>query len=147
MSYDHKHNEANQEDNRDGTDDNLSWNCGVGGPDRRSARSLALREKQKRNFLATLLLSQGLPMLLAGDELGHTQAGNNNAYCQDNDISWLDWAPLRDGASETFEFVRGTHRAAPQPSRLSARRVSSAASAARRRRSRTSRGTSPAGAR
>ena len=106
VSYDHKHNEANQEGGRDGHDENLSWNCGTEGPTD-SVEIVALREKQKRNFFATLLLSQGLPMLLAGDELGHTQAGNNNAYCQDNDISWLDWAPLRDGASETIDFVRG----------------------------------------
>jgi glycogen operon protein len=72
-----------------------------------SVEILALREQQKRNFFATLLLSQGLPMLLAGDELGHTQFGNNNAYCQDNEISWLDWTPLRGDAAETVEFVRG----------------------------------------
>jgi glycogen operon protein len=90
VSYDHKHNEANGEDNRDGTDDNRSWNCGVEGPTEDSTVT-ALRERQKRNLLATLLLSQGTPMLLAGDELGRTQGGNNNAYCQDNEISWVDW--------------------------------------------------------
>ena len=90
VSHDHKHNEANGEDNRDGTDDNRSWNCGAEGPVRNSA-VIALRERQKRNFLTTLLLSQGVPMLLAGDEMGRTQRGNNNAYCQDNAISWVHW--------------------------------------------------------
>lgn len=90
VSYDQKHNEANGEDNRDGSNANDSWNCGVEGPTNDKA-ILALRERQKRNFMATLLFSQGVPMLLAGDELGHTQQGNNNVYCQDNDLSWLDW--------------------------------------------------------
>jgi len=90
VSYDKKHNEANGEQNRDGSDDNLSWNCGVEGPTKDPAIK-ALREKKKRSFLATLILSQGAPMMLAGDEIGHTQRGNNNAYCQDNEISWLDW--------------------------------------------------------
>ena len=84
VSYNDKHNEANGEDNRDGSNHNLSWNCGVEGPTDDPAMT-ALRERQKRNFLATLLLSQGVPMLLAGDERGHTQGGNNNAYCQDNE--------------------------------------------------------------
>ena len=91
VSYDHKHNEANGEDGRDGSDDNRSWNCGAEGPTEDKG-ILALRARQKRNFLATLLLSQGVPMLLAGDEMGRTQRGNNNAYCQDNEISWMDWA-------------------------------------------------------
>jgi glycogen operon protein len=95
VSYDRKHNEANLDDNRDGTNDNYSWNCGVEGPTQ-DRHILGLRAKQRRNFLATLLLSQGIPMLVAGDELGHTQLGNNNAYCQDNDISWLDWSMLRE---------------------------------------------------
>ena len=90
VSYDRKHNEANGEDNRDGTDDNLSWNCGVEGPTTKPS-ILALRERQKRNMLATLLLSQGVPMICGGDEMGRTQRGNNNAYCQDNEISWVDW--------------------------------------------------------
>ncbi|HUG93676.1 MAG TPA: glycogen debranching enzyme GlgX, partial [Planctomycetaceae bacterium] len=90
VSYDHKHNEANGEDNRDGADDNISWNCGVEGPTDDPAVN-ALREKKKRCFLATLMLSQGVPMLLAGDELSHTQGGNNNTYCQDNEMTWLDW--------------------------------------------------------
>lgn len=90
VSYDHKHNEANGEDNRDGSDHDGSWNCGVEGPtDDPQIREL--RARQKRNFLTTLLLSQGVPMLLGGDEIGRTQQGNNNAYCQDNEISWLDW--------------------------------------------------------
>jgi isoamylase len=90
VSYDHKHNEANGEDNRDGSDDNRSWNCGAEGPTDDPA-VIALRARQQRNFLATLLLSQGVPMLLAGDELGRTQHGNNNAYCQDNELSWIQW--------------------------------------------------------
>ena len=90
VSYNQKHNEANLEDNRDGTDNNRSWNCGVEGPTDDPAVN-ALRAQQKRNFLATLLLSQGVPMLLAGDGIGHSQRGNNNAYCQDNEISWLNW--------------------------------------------------------
>jgi isoamylase len=91
VSYNHKHNEANGEGNRDGTDDNRSWNCGVEGPADDPAVN-ALRARQMRNFLVTLFLSQGVPMLLAGDEMGRTQGGNNNAYCQDNEISWLDWS-------------------------------------------------------
>src|SRR6202008_4503215 len=90
VSYDHKHNEANGEQNRDGTDNNRSWNCGSEGPSD-DPEINSLRTRQKRNFLATLFLSQGVPMLLAGDEIGHTQHGNNNAYCQDNEISWIDW--------------------------------------------------------
>ena len=90
VSYDHKHNDANQEGNRDGADDNVSWNCGTEGPTDDPA-ILALREKKKRSFLATLLFSQGVPMLLAGDEIGHTQRGNNNAYCQDNELAWIHW--------------------------------------------------------
>jgi Type II secretory pathway, pullulanase PulA and related glycosidases len=89
-AYEQKHNEANLEDNRDGHNHNLSWNCGVEGPTDDPA-VIELRERQVRNLLATLLLSQGVPMLLAGDEFGRTQRGNNNAYCQDNEISWLDW--------------------------------------------------------
>jgi isoamylase len=105
VSYDHKHNEANGEDNRDGSDDNRSWNCGVEGPTRDPA-ILALRARQKRNFLTTLLLSQGVPMLLAGDEMGRTQQGNNNAYCQDNAISWVDWAVRAESDQELLDYVR-----------------------------------------
>src|SRR5207247_3265256 len=90
VSYDHKHNEANGEGGRDGSDDNRSWNCGAEGPTD-DPGLLGLRQRQERNFLATLLLSQGVPMLTAGDEMGRTQRGNNNAYCQDSEISWVDW--------------------------------------------------------
>jgi glycogen operon protein len=90
VSYEHKHNEANLEDGRDGTDDNRSWNCGVEGPTD-DPEVNRVRRRQQRNFVVTLLLSQGVPMMLAGDEIGHTQYGNNNAYCQDNDVTWLDW--------------------------------------------------------
>ena len=102
VSYNDKHNEANLEDNRDGTDNNLSWNCGAEGPTDDQAIN-ALRARQKRNLLATLLLSQGVPMLVAGDEMGRTQGGNNNAYCQDNPISWLDWEHTD---AELVAFVR-----------------------------------------
>jgi isoamylase len=90
VSYNQKHNEANGEENRDGTNDNESWNCGVEGPTDDPVVN-ALRGQQQRNFLATLLLSQGVPMLLAGDEFGQTQHGNNNAYCQDSQLAWLNW--------------------------------------------------------
>ncbi|HVG02525.1 MAG TPA: glycogen debranching protein GlgX, partial [Nitrospira sp.] len=90
VSYNDKHNEANGEESRDGTDDNLSWNCGVEGPTTKPS-IVELRERQQRNMLATLLLSQGVPMLCGGDEMGRTQHGNNNAYCQDNEISWVEW--------------------------------------------------------
>jgi isoamylase len=104
VSYNEKHNEANGEDNRDGNNNNRSWNCGVEGPtDDPNIR--ALRAKQKRNFLATLLLSQGVPMLYAGDAIGHTQGGNNNAYCQDNESSWLSWN-LQPEDRELFLFVQ-----------------------------------------
>ncbi|HEX6713655.1 MAG TPA: glycogen debranching protein GlgX [Thermoleophilaceae bacterium] len=101
VSYDHKHNDANGEDNRDGSDDNRSWNCGVEGPTDDPA-VLELRARQRRNFLATLLLSEGVPLIVAGDELGRTQRGNNNAYCQDNEISWVEWEP---GGDDLTEFV------------------------------------------
>jgi isoamylase len=97
VAYDHKHNEANGEDNRDGSDDNRSWNCGTEGPTD-DPRIRALRDRQRRNFLVTLLLSQGVPMLVAGDEMGRTQQGNNNAYCQDNEISWVAWPDVADDA-------------------------------------------------
>jgi glycogen operon protein len=90
VSYNEKHNEANGENNQDGHNDNISWNCGAEGPTEDDG-ILALREQQRRNFLATLLFSQGTPMLLGGDEIGRTQQGNNNAYCQDNQLSWYDW--------------------------------------------------------
>jgi glycogen operon protein len=93
VSYDTKHNEANGEANRDGTSDNRSWNCGAEGPTP-DPEVLALRIRQCRAMLATLLLSFGVPLLLGGDELGRTQGGNNNAYCQDNEISWYDWSAV-----------------------------------------------------
>ena len=104
VSYDDKHNEANLEDNRDGSDDNRSWNCGVEG-ETDDPEVNELRARQQRNFLATLLLSQGVPMLVAGDERRRTQRGNNNAYCQDNEISWLDWSAEKT-ADEQLEFVK-----------------------------------------
>ena len=101
VSYERKHNEANHEGNRDGSDNNRSWNSGVEGPTQ-DPEIAALRQRQKRNLLATLFFSQGIPMLVAGDELGRTQGGNNNAYCQDNETSWLDW----EGADRALlEFV------------------------------------------
>jgi glycogen operon protein len=102
-SYNEKHNEANGEDNKDGSSDNRSWNCGAEGPTD-DKDILALRERQKRNMLATLLLSQGTPMLLAGDEFGRTQQGNNNAYCQDSEISWVNWA-FDDAAKDLLTFT------------------------------------------
>jgi isoamylase len=90
VSYDRKHNEANGDQNRDGTDDNRSWNCGAEGPSDDPVVN-ELRARQVRNFVVTLFCSQGVPMLLAGDEMGRTQLGNNNAYCQDNEVSWMDW--------------------------------------------------------
>ncbi|HEX9242706.1 MAG TPA: glycogen debranching protein GlgX [Anaeromyxobacter sp.] len=104
VSYEHKHNEANGEENRDGADDNHSWNCGVEGQTD-DATVLTLRDRQIRNLLSTLLLSQGVPMIAAGDELGKTQAGNNNAYCQDNELSWLDW-DLDDRRRALLGFTR-----------------------------------------
>jgi len=104
VSYNHKHNEANLEGNRDGSDNNRSWNCGVEG-DTDDDGINALRRRQKRNFLTLLLLSQGVPMLLAGDEMGRSQGGNNNAYCQDNEISWVDWNLGRE-ERQLFGFVR-----------------------------------------
>ncbi|MGZ3665095.1 MAG: glycogen debranching protein GlgX [Ktedonobacterales bacterium] len=104
VSYNEKHNEANGEENRDGANDNYSWNCGVEGPTD-DAEIIELRERQKRNFVATLMLSQGVPMLSGGDELGRTQQGNNNAYCQDNDLSWYDWN-LDDQRRAMLNFTR-----------------------------------------
>ena len=105
VSYNQKHNEANGEENRDGTDNNRSWNCGVEGPSDDPEVKM-LRARQKRNFLATLLLSQGVPMLLAGDAIGHSQGGNNNAYCQDNEISWISW----NSSPENEELLNFTRR-------------------------------------
>ncbi len=104
VSYNDKHNEANLDDNNDGESHNRSWNCGVEG-DTDDPEINALRHKQIRNFLTTLLLSQGVPMLQAGDEFGRTQGGNNNAYCQDNEISWLNW-DLKDDQRDLMAFVQ-----------------------------------------
>ncbi len=104
VSYNEKHNEANGENSRDGNNDNLSWNSGVEGPSDDPA-VVALRRRRMRNFLATLILSQGVPMLLAGDEIARTQQGNNNAYCQDNETSWIDWE-LDKPRQELLEFTR-----------------------------------------
>ncbi len=104
VSYNEKHNEANGEDNRDGTFDNRSWNCGAEGPTS-DLEIVALRGRQMRNMLATLLLSQGTPMITAGDEFARTQQGNNNAYCQDNETSWVDWT-LREKNDSQVRFVR-----------------------------------------
>ena len=105
VSYNDKHNEANGEDNQDGHNANYTWNHGVEGPTDDPA-IVALREQQKRNLLATLLLSQGTPMLLGGDEFGRTQQGNNNAYCQDNEISWFDWEGITEEGRRLTAFVR-----------------------------------------
>jgi isoamylase len=105
VSYNAKHNEANGEDNRDGSDDNLSWNCGVEGPTT-DAAILALRRRQAKNLLAVLLLSRGVPMLCAGDEVLRSQCGNNNAYCQANELSWFDWR-LLESQREMLDFTRG----------------------------------------
>jgi glycogen operon protein len=104
VSYNQKHNEANGEENRDGEQHNISWNCGVEGPTNDPA-IIELRERQKRNFFATLLLSQGVAMIRGGDELSHSQQGNNNAYCQDNEISWLNWK-LSPREQEFLDFCR-----------------------------------------
>jgi glycogen operon protein len=104
VTYNEKHNEANNEGNKDGSSDNRSWNCGAEGPTD-DPEINALRERQIRNMLATLLLSQGTPMLLAGDEFGRTQQGNNNAYCQDSEISWLNWE-IEDKGEHLIRFVQ-----------------------------------------
>ncbi len=104
VSYNQKHNDANLENNRDGNDNNISWNCGAEGPTDDEG-VLALRARQSRNMLGSLLLSQGIPMLTAGDEIARTQGGNNNAYCQDNPISWVDWTP-DETKTRLLAFVR-----------------------------------------
>ena len=105
-SYEQKHNAANGEDNRDGANDNRTWNGGVEGPTD-DPKVLARRKRQRRNLFATLLLSQGVPMVLAGDEIGQTQRGNNNAYCQDNELTWIDW---EKADSEFLAFARAITR-------------------------------------
>ena len=119
VSFNVKHNDENGEGNRDGTDDNRSWNCGAEGPTDDPA-VLALRTRQQRNFLATLFLSQGVPMLLGGDEIGRSQGGNNNAWCQDNEISWVDWAAADE---ELLAFTSPADRVAPRASRVPADEV------------------------
>jgi isoamylase len=104
VSYNGRHNAANLEGNHDGHADNLSWNCGIEG-DSDEPDVVALRSRQMRNMLTTLFFSQGVPMLLSGDEFGRTQRGNNNAYCQDNEISWIDWS-LAERNADLLEFVR-----------------------------------------
>jgi len=108
VSYNEKHNEANKEDNKDGENNNNSWNCGAEGPTD-NPDITALREKQKRNFFATLLLSQGIPMTLHGDEICRTQNGNNNVYCQDNELSWMNW-DIGENQARLLEFVKGLIR-------------------------------------
>ena len=140
VSYDAKHNEANLQNNSDGTDDNDSWNCGAEGPTDDPA-VLALRARQKRNLIVTLLVSQGVPMLLGGDELSRTQQGNNNAYCQDNALTWFDWA--LDGEGEAFLSLRAQRAGAAggrAPSSGGARSSRAGRSAAT---SRTSPGATP----
>ncbi|MEW6530237.1 MAG: glycogen debranching protein GlgX [Thermodesulfobacteriota bacterium] len=105
VAYNQKHNEANAQDSRDGTNDNLSWNCGVEG-DTEDPQILELRKRQAKNFIAILLLSQGVPLLLAGDEVLRTQRGNNNAYCQDNELGWFDWNQMETNR-DMFLFVSG----------------------------------------
>jgi isoamylase len=105
VSYNQKHNEANGEDNRDGHNDNLSWNCGVEGPTD-DPHILALRRRQAKNFMAILLLSQGVPMLLAGDEILRSKGGNNNTYCQNNEMSWFDWRKVAEN-DDMLAFTRG----------------------------------------
>ncbi|SOD97130.1 glycogen debranching protein GlgX [Caenispirillum bisanense] len=109
VSYNGKHNEANKEDNRDGSDDNRSWNCGVEGETDDPA-VVDLRRRQSRNMLATLLLSQGVPMILGGDEFGRTQGGNNNAYCQDSEISWFDWEGIDEAGHQMIAFTKALVR-------------------------------------
>jgi isoamylase len=108
VSYDSKHNEANGEDNHDGTDDHRSWNCGVEGPTDDPA-VLELRARQRRNLIATLMLSEGVPLLLGGDEFARSQSGNNNAYCQDNELTWFDWSGAEQNA-DLIEFTAGLCR-------------------------------------
>jgi isoamylase len=112
VSYEQKHNDANGEDNRDGSDDNRSWNCGVEGPTD-DPSILELRARQRRNMLLTLMISQGVPMLLGGDELGRTQGGNNNAYCQDNETSWFDWEKVDESLLEYTAAVVALRREHP----------------------------------
>ena len=122
VSYNQKHNEANGEDNRDGANDNRSWNCGVEGPTDDPAVE-KLRNRQVKNFLTVTMMSLGVPMILMGDEVRRTQRGNNNAYCQDNEISWFDWT-LVEKHADVHRFVSlliGTASAARRRARAAAR--------------------------
>ncbi len=108
VSYEHKHNEANGEENRDGSDENNSTNCGVEGPTD-DPQIVELRRQLRRNLLSCLMLAQGVPLLLAGDEVGNSQGGNNNAYCQDNETGWVDWSGQgRDGEDMTLLIAQLT---------------------------------------
>jgi isoamylase len=120
VSYNQKHNDANQDGNKDGLSDNISWNCGAEG-ETSEPNLIQLRERQKRNFIATLLLSQGVPMILGGDEVGRTQHGNNNAYCQDNQTSWFEWN-LNQRQLDLLEFTRQAIRTRNEHSVLRRRR-------------------------
>jgi glycogen operon protein len=106
LLYNHKHNESNGEENRDGANDNLSWNCGFEG-ETADPTVVAIRRRQAKNFIAILMISRGVPMLLAGDEILRTQCGNNNAWCRDNEISWFDWSgfPPRESTSGFYHDV------------------------------------------
>ena len=112
VSYERKRNDANLENNRDGSDNNRSWNCGEEGPSTKP-EVVSLRKRQKRNLLATLLFSQGVPMITAGDELGRTQQGNNNAYCHDSELTWLDWGGADQEFLQFAERVLGLRKKHP----------------------------------
>ena len=105
VSYDQKHNEANGENNNDGANDNNSWNCGVEGPSD-DPNIVSLRERQKRNLIATMLFSEGVSMIFAGDELSHTKNGNNNTYCHDSELNWLNWDACSKDESGFARFMR-----------------------------------------
>jgi isoamylase len=145
VSYNEKHNEANQEDNRDGESYNRSWNCGEEGPTD-NGHIQALRARQRRNLLATLFLSQGIPMLAAGDERGRSQQGNNNAYCQDNELSWLDWS-LDEDRTRLLHFVRRLIRLRREHPGVAPAPVLQGSSRQRGSGSRTSPGCAPTGRR
>ena len=134
-AYNQKHNEANGEDNRDGHDDNRSWNCGVEGPTD-DAAVLDLRDRMRRFAMASLIVSQGVPMILMGDENGRTQNGNNNAYCQDNQLAWMDWShEPREAAPDRLRrrgAAAARRAAAPRRAALAARRAGLRGRAARR---------------
>ncbi|MGY3469669.1 pullulanase/glycogen debranching enzyme [Bradyrhizobium sp. LM6.11] len=112
FSYNEKHNEANGEDNRDGSNDNHSNNCGVEGPTD-DPQILSLRRQLRKNVLACLMLAQGIPLILAGDEVGNSQSGNNNAYCQDNEVGWVGLGQSRQGRRRHGRFRRRTRRYPP----------------------------------